>query len=71
MKRIVVIFFLFGFLISDLKAQTSIKLDKYMDSIFKPFNNKNSPGCAATILITGLTVWSSRVMHHRFNKVKQ
>src|SRR6185503_14151647 len=33
-------------------AQT-IKLDKFLDSIFKSFNNKNSPGCAVTILQNG------------------
>ena len=31
----------------------AIKLDKYLDSIFKPFNHKNSPGCAVTILQNG------------------
>ncbi len=30
-----------------------VKLEKFIDSIFKPFNNKNSPGCAATIIENG------------------
>ncbi len=30
-----------------------IKLEKFIDSIYKPFNKKNSPGCAITIMENG------------------
>jgi CubicO group peptidase (beta-lactamase class C family) len=30
-----------------------IKLEKLIDSIYKPFNNKNAPGCAVTIMENG------------------
>jgi CubicO group peptidase (beta-lactamase class C family) len=33
-----------------------IKLAKFVDSIFKPFNNKNSPGCAVTIMENGKVI---------------
>ncbi|MBP6023101.1 serine hydrolase domain-containing protein [Ferruginibacter sp.] len=30
-----------------------LKLEKFIDSIYKPFGNKNSPGCAVTIMENG------------------
>lgn len=33
-----------------------IKLEKFIDSIYKPFNNKNSPGCAITIVENGKVI---------------
>ncbi len=33
-----------------------IKLGKFVDSIFRPLNNKNSPGCAVTIMENGKLV---------------
>ncbi|HMI79202.1 MAG TPA: serine hydrolase, partial [Ferruginibacter sp.] len=33
-----------------------VKLEKFIDSIYKPFSNKNSPGCAITIMENGKLV---------------
>lgn len=33
-----------------------IRLDKKIDSVFKPINNKNSPGCAVTVIQNGKVI---------------
>ena len=38
---------------SSAQSIDKIKLVKFIDSIYKPFNNKNSPGCAVTIIENG------------------
>ncbi|MBK8496424.1 MAG: serine hydrolase [Chitinophagaceae bacterium] len=38
---------------SSAQSIDKIKLGKFIDSIYKPFNNKNSPGCAVTVIKNG------------------
>ena len=38
---------------SSAQSIDKIKLEKFIDSIYKPFNNKNSPGCAVTVIEYG------------------
>ncbi len=53
MKFFFITTLLFCIAFCKVSAQDITKLDKFLDSIFKPFNTKNSPGCAITILQNG------------------
>lgn len=53
MKKIIITSLLVCISFYKVSAQNIIKLDQFLDSIFKPFNTKNSPGCAITILQNG------------------
>ena len=52
MKRTLLVCFISVLVVTGY-AQTDPALVKYMDTVFKEFNNKNSPGCAVTILHNG------------------
>lgn len=53
MKEFITACLLFCIAFGNASAQNITKLDKFADSIFKSFNNKNSPGVAVTILQNG------------------
>jgi len=43
-------------LTSSSQSIDKIKLEKFIDSIYKPFNNKNSPGCAVMVIENGKVI---------------
>ncbi len=56
MKQILTVFVALICLSSAAQTINKIKLDKKLDSVFKSFNSKNSPGVAVTILQNGKLV---------------
>jgi CubicO group peptidase (beta-lactamase class C family) len=55
MRKILLMLLIFIFSISSY-AQSDPKLIKFIDSLFKPFNNTSSPGIAITVLQNGKVV---------------
>lgn len=53
MKKNITLCFLLLLISVKILSQTDLKLQKYVDSIFKSISNKNSPGCAVAILKNG------------------
>jgi CubicO group peptidase (beta-lactamase class C family) len=51
-----ILFLFFSFYTLGGSAQTSLKLGKYIDSLFKPYNNTASPGAAIIVLQNGKIV---------------
>ncbi|MFZ1305495.1 MAG: serine hydrolase domain-containing protein, partial [Ferruginibacter sp.] len=56
MKKILTAVLVFLILNESLSAQNIAATNRLLDSLFKPFNNKNSPGYAITIVKDGKTI---------------
>lgn len=56
MKRILSLCLFFTFLATPVFSQGHTGLNKFLDSVFRSVSNKNSPGCAVTVIQNGKVI---------------